>query len=88
MMWNRSDCLALARQHGYRVERDQKNSNLLIVVKGSVQVNVHYGKRTVLTSLPHPIKGKTQLVRRYVTLDMLDQILANPRIHTGRGYYG
>lgn len=48
---------------------------------------MYYSTRTVGTSMAHPTKGKTQLFRRRVTLDMLDKLLANPRMHTGRGYY-
>jgi len=48
---------------------------------------VYYTTGTVGTFLNHPTKGKTQLFRRNVSLDLLGQIFRNPRIHTNTGYY-
>lgn len=87
MTWLPSDCIALAKQYGYAIEQHQENICLLIAVKGGVQVNIYYSTRTVGTALKHPIKGKTQLFRRHCSLGALEQILDNPRVHTGKGYY-
>lgn len=48
---------------------------------------MHYTTGTVGTCLNHPSKGKTQLFRRNVSLDLLVEIFRNPRIHTNTGYY-
>jgi hypothetical protein len=40
-----------------------------------------------VTSLKHPKKGRTQLVRRNVGYDDFVKIVDHPRAHTGRGYY-
>ena len=38
--------------------------------------------------MDHPTKGKTQLFRRMVnTIEGLENIFENPRLHTGTGYY-
>lgn len=42
---------------------------------------------TVQTAISHPKRGKTQLNRRNVSLELLPLIFNNPRKHTGKGYY-
>lgn len=57
---------------------------------GNVRVNVWANGRnrlfTVGTYMEHPKQGKTQLFRRDCTEAEVKKILANPRIHTGKGY--
>jgi hypothetical protein len=48
--------------------------------------NVYYTTRTVGTCLEHPRQGKTQMFRRHVSPQQLEQIFADPRVHTGNGY--
>jgi len=56
--------------------------------KGRLRVNVYFTTGTVGTSLYHPEQDRrTQLFRRNMTLSDLKKILAEPRLHTGRGYY-
>jgi hypothetical protein len=52
----------------------------------SARFNVYYSTGTVGTYLNHPRQGKTQLFRRNVSLDLLQDIFNNPRIHTDFGY--
>jgi hypothetical protein len=52
----------------------------------NVRINVYYTTRTIGTAMDHPAQGKTQLFRKNCTSQELADILANPRIHTGRGY--
>jgi hypothetical protein len=54
---------------------------------GSVRINVYYTTGTVGTCLSHPQKGKTQLFRREVDVELLNLIFRNPRGHTGKGYH-
>ncbi|KAJ1428053.1 hypothetical protein B484DRAFT_329735, partial [Ochromonadaceae sp. CCMP2298] len=56
-------------------------------VDGCSRVNVYYTTGTIGTAIDHPVMGKTQLFRRNVTRNDLDRIFANPRAHTGKGYY-
>lgn len=77
----------LACHHGFIPEQEQRNIGLLILTRGDEQINVYYTKMTVGTCVTHPIKGKTQLFRRNVTIKELEKIFANPRVHTGKGYY-
>lgn len=51
------------------------------------QVMVYFTTGTVSTALYHPKSGKTQLHRREIYHDELEQIFKNPRRHTGKGYY-
>lgn len=50
-------------------------------------MNVYYTTGTVGTCIDHPSQGKTQLFRRDQTLEDLDRIFADPRVHTGAGYH-
>ena len=78
---------ALAKAHGYFLKERQVLIGLLIFIKREVQVNVYTTTGTIGTSLNHPIKGRTQLFRRSITITQLKDIFTNPRTHTGRGYY-
>jgi len=51
------------------------------------RINVYYTTGTVGTCLNHPKKGKTQLFRRDVSMEQLEQLFIDPRAHTGKGYY-
>eukprot|EP00934_Nitzschia_sp_Nitz4_P007096 Nitzschia sp. Nitz4//scaffold28_size193895//102752//104557//NITZ4_001663-RA/size193895-processed-gene-0.267-mRNA-1//-1//CDS//3329545976//7086//frame0 len=51
------------------------------------RINVYYTTKTIGTALAHPSKGNTQLFRRNCTKEELIEILKDPRVHTGRGYY-
>ena len=70
-------------------ETDHNEASRVISFKdqSGSRVNVYYTTGTVGTCLNHPAKGKTQLFRRNVSLDLLGQIFRNPRIHTDTGYY-
>lgn len=51
------------------------------------RINVYVSKSTFVTQLRHPTKGKGQLFRRNIWPENYDKLFANPRAHTGRGYY-
>lgn len=55
--------------------------------KEYTRINVYVTKSTFVTQLKHPKKGKGQLFRRNVWEENYDKLFANPRAHTGRGYY-
>lgn len=76
----------MAQRHGWKLEKRQHDISMLIYVRGNAQVNVYTTTMTVATSLNHPVQGKTQLFRRRVSHELLDQILRNPRVHTDKGY--
>lgn len=77
----------LAAKHHYDLRSEQPNIGLLIFIRVGVQINVYTTKMTVATCLDHPKKGKTQLFRKYVDMKTMDELFANPRKHTGAGYY-
>lgn len=51
------------------------------------RINVYYTTKTIGTALDHPSNGSTQLFRRNCSQVELIEILKNPRVHTGHGYY-
>lgn len=63
------------------------DGHMLSMFKGEMRMNVYYTTLTVATCLNHPTKGKTQLFRKNVSAKELVQIMDNPRIHAGKGYY-
>lgn len=77
----------VAARHGYTEICHNETSRMISFRNGSTRINVYYTTGTVGTCLNHPKRGKSQLFRRNVDLVTLDQIFANPRIHTGTGYY-
>mmetsp|Transcript_31587 Transcript_31587/g.57179 ORF Transcript_31587/g.57179 Transcript_31587/m.57179 type:complete len:293 (-) Transcript_31587:527-1405(-) len=77
---------SLAQNHGYTEITHNETSKVVIFQKGGIKINVDYTTGTVGTCLNHPRQGKTQLFRRGVSLDTLNEIFDNPRTHTGRGY--
>ena len=81
---------ALAACHGYKEVQFNKTSRVIAFSKSDrnkTRVNVYYTTGTVATCLHHPYSGKTQLFRREQTLESLGELFANPRQHTGSGYY-
>jgi hypothetical protein len=86
-----SDIRSIATSHDYE-EISLNETSRVISFRGgpkkSTRINVYYTTGTVGTCLNHPKRGKTQLFRRNITtLDLLTKIFAEPRVHTGDGYY-
>lgn len=79
----------IAKKRGWETIAVQPESYMISFKRNDVRVNVYEGRRgiTVVTSLDHPKRGKTQLVRKNVTMKLVDEILSKPRLHTGIGYY-
>ena len=77
----------ISEKHNYSLIDYQENIGLISFGLDGVRINVYLTKMTVATCLNHPKKGKTQLFRKNVTEDMLNQIFEYPRKHTGKGYY-
>lgn len=61
--------------------------HLSVYQKEKVVILVFLNASTVCTLMKHPRKGKTELIREKVTLDLLRNIFNFPRVHTGKGYY-
>lgn len=77
----------LAKKHNFLLIDWQPKTATVIYTNGVEKVNVYLTKMTVATCIKHPKKGKTQLFRRNVSFVELEQIFADPRTHTGKGYY-
>ena len=73
---------------GYALLEEQPMSSLLIFGKGSVQLNVWYGRRgvTIATILTHPRQGRNCLYRRRLSNEELERVLKDPRVHLHNGY--
>lgn len=77
----------IALKFEYEKIDHQTNISLVSYSKDYVRINVYLTTMTVGTCLNHPKKGKTQLFRKNVDKQTLEQIFENPRKHTGKGYY-
>lgn len=77
----------IAAELGYELIADEEDICMVSYKKDDVRINIYLTTNTVATCINHPKKGKTQLFRKHVDYNMLKQIFANPRTHTGKGYY-
>jgi len=80
----------LAKKHGWKLHDIQENIGMLSFVKiignDPARINIYTTKMTVGTCINHPRKGKTQLFRKKVSIELMDKIFENPRVHTHKGY--
>ena len=88
---NINDILNLCFKHDYNLVHVNNSNGMLRFKKDKTSVNIYSTTFTVTTEIKHPKKGKTQLHRKLNglqnRLDILEKILINPRVHTGKGYY-
>eukprot|EP00854_Cymbomonas_tetramitiformis_P025167 gene25167-30715_t len=75
-----------ARRHG--LDEIQFNERSRVIAFSdrarTVRINVYYTTGTVGTCVGHPKQGPTQMFRRSCTMHLLGQIMADPRVHTGK----
>lgn len=90
---NRLEILICARSLNYKLRRINAFNYVLdrtTEKHGSEVVNVYWNSKnslfTVLTALNHPSKGKTQMTRKFLSVETVLKILKKPRLHTDRGY--
>lgn len=69
--------------------REVKSTNpvLLSFKRDDARIDVYFTTGTVVTSLKHPVRGRTQLVRRDIEMTLLVKLFDRPRTHTGKGYF-
>lgn len=79
----------VAEAYGWREVHHRPDQYMLRFKRGKDDiVDVWYSKMTVGTVITHPRVGRKQLFRKHVTnVKLLKKIFANPRLHTGEGYY-
>jgi hypothetical protein len=64
------------------------NSRVVSFSSGQgARINVYWTTGTVGTCIDHPVKGKTQLFRKNCDEQELRELMRDPRLHTGKGYY-
>ena len=86
----------IAGRNGYIQRREEASNTLFFKSDNLVPpdggyptlINVFYTTGGIMTKLSHPTRGYNQLWRSdaYDSVDSLDAIFANPRLHTGQGY--
>jgi hypothetical protein len=59
----------------------------IILRRKNDKMNVYLSTMTIQTCMNHPSKGNTQLNRRNLSPEQMEQLFINPRVHTGKGYY-
>lgn len=76
----------VAQCYGWkRIEHDEKEK-IIACRRDGVRVNIWYERMTVGTAMDHPKQGSTQMLRKRVSMEMLEELLNNPRLHTSSGY--
>lgn len=80
------EILDLAKIKEWDLITHQAHISMVSFKKNGCRINIYYSKGTISTALEHPKKGKTQLFRKYVDIELLEKIFDNPRVHTDRGY--
>ena len=84
----------LAEQHGWQriPTKDPYMDSFVKNYGGSpARMNVWHSERshrgfTVGTCITHPKKGKTQMFRKFCSLQEVETLMKNPRHHSGKGY--
>ncbi len=90
MISNLSAVVILAEKYGYTIDAFHEKTyviNLECAERNCKRMNIYLTTMTVQTSLKHHKKGIQQLNRKNCSLDQLEKIMENPRIHTGKGYF-
>jgi len=67
------------------VEHNEKQKHLVFRRAGT-RLTVVYSKMMVVTELDHPRLGSSQLVRKHLSREMIEEIFEYPRVHTQVGY--
>ena len=85
--------IKLSEEHGWKVKDQQTNIGMISFCRNGERINIYYTRKgcarssfTVATCINHPKKGKTQLFRRGVDIEMLGRLFKKPRLHTEKGY--
>ncbi len=76
-----------ANQHKWDCIAFYAASYHILLRRKKVTMNVYLSTMTIQTVMNHPSKGRTQLNRRNLSIQQLEQLFINPRVHTGKGYY-
>lgn len=60
---------------------------ILNLRRGDEIMDIYLSNMTVRTCIDHPKRGKTQLIRKKISIEELQKLMENVRTHTGKGYY-
>lgn len=76
----------VAQCYGWKRIEHLEEEKIILCRRNGVRVNIWYDRMTVGTAMDHPRQGSTQMIRKRVSMDMLEELLNNPRLHTTSGY--
>lgn len=76
-----------AKKYNWQEIDYQDNIKMISFIKNGCRINIYLTKQTVVTCLKHPKKGKTQLFRKRLSVEEIEAVFVNPRLHTCGGYY-
>lgn len=94
----KEEIIKIGLENGWSFLEEQANINMISFVKAiynqKSRVNIYLTRKgretgyyTVVTSMAHPKRGKTQLYRKGCDIKLIEKIFRNPRTHTRKGYY-
>lgn len=78
--------LLIAQAYGWRCTSHDVPRETMTFRRKGVRLDIQYARMTVISTLTHPKDGTSQLIRKRVSLSLLEQIFDNPRVHTSVGY--
>lgn len=81
----RDEVQFLAELYGWEVIKEEPKLSTVTLKRKGTLLEVNHAKMTVVSTLHHPRLGRTSLKRRSVDMEMLEDILFNPRVHTDKG---
>jgi len=78
----------MAERHGWNFVQHQESQKKLRFdrITDHTVIDVWYSRMTVCTILNHPTQQRTALYRKRLSMDMIEDVFKNPRIHTNVGY--
>ena len=77
-----------ARKTGWVKKQTTSTAKMESWTKGNDRINYWPTTGTMSSRIKHPKrKHATQMYRRNVSRELLGEMFANPRKHTGKGYY-
>jgi hypothetical protein len=79
--------MKIAFYYGWDYIDYQDDIEMISYSREDCRMNIYLTTMTVATALNHPYKGKTQLFRKNVSLNLLEKLMMYPRLHTKKGYY-
>lgn len=75
----------LGRLYDWRLIDFNAKKRVVILKRKGCRLSIKYDKMNVVSCMNHPKYGTTCLLRRNVDMNLFEDILYNPRVHTELG---